>query len=211
LSPIKPASAIGRLGALATAGQGRGGEATPKSLKVARTFDSIGRRNESLRAQLDAVEFSFRNIELIRSQFYDALGPIDQTLVEIERTKVAHLEAERTRRGFAALIAAAAATALGIGAAGAQVVIQERVMPALLVETIPVAPGPNYHWVPGHWMWSGRWVWNRGHYIVGVVPVMPVAIVETPPPSPGAGWFWVRGHYVWGPGRWVWNPGHWVR
>src|SRR5208283_6199657 len=69
----------GRLGALA-AGQGRVGEATPKSLKVARTFDSIGRRNESLRAQLDAVEFSFRNIELIRSQFYDALGPIDQTL-----------------------------------------------------------------------------------------------------------------------------------
>ena len=71
------------------------GEATPKSLKVARTFNSIGRRNESLRAQLDAVEFSFRNIELIRSQFYDVLGPIDQTLVEIERTKVAHLEAER--------------------------------------------------------------------------------------------------------------------
>ena len=95
LSPIKPASPIGRLGALATAGQGRLGEATPKSLKVARTFDSIGRRNESLRAQLDAVEFSFRNIELIRSQFYDVLGPIDQTLVEIERTKVAHLEAER--------------------------------------------------------------------------------------------------------------------
>src|SRR5271166_3464534 len=94
LSRIKPASAIS-LGALATVGQGRGGEATPKSLKVARTFDSIGRRNESLRAQLDAVEFSFRNIELIRSQFYDALGPIDQTLVEIERTKVAHLEAER--------------------------------------------------------------------------------------------------------------------
>ena len=94
LSQIKPASAIS-LGALATVGQGRGGEATPKSLKVARTFNSIGRRNESLRAQLDAVEFSFRNIELIRSQFYDALGPIDQTLVEIERTKVAHLEAER--------------------------------------------------------------------------------------------------------------------
>ena len=35
-----------------------------------------------------------------------------------------------TRRGFAALIAAAAATALGIGAAPAQVLIQERIMPA---------------------------------------------------------------------------------
>ncbi len=59
-----------------------------------------------------------------------------------------------TRRSFAALIAAAAASALGIGAAAAQVVIQERVMPAPLVETIPVAPGPNYHWVPGHWVWQ---------------------------------------------------------
>ncbi len=95
LSPIKPAPAIGSMGRLTRVGQGRGGEATLQSLKVARTFDSIGRSNESLRAQLDAVEFSFRNIELIRSQFYDALGPIDQTLVEIERTKVAHLEAER--------------------------------------------------------------------------------------------------------------------
>ena len=44
---------------------------------------------------MDAIEFSFRNIEAIRSQFYDVLTPIDQTLIEIERTKVAHLEAER--------------------------------------------------------------------------------------------------------------------
>jgi crescentin len=44
---------------------------------------------------LDAVEFSFRNIESIRSHFYDLLAPIDQTLIEIEHTKVAHLEAER--------------------------------------------------------------------------------------------------------------------
>ncbi|MGH6799507.1 MAG: hypothetical protein ACREDI_14130 [Roseiarcus sp.] len=64
-------------------------------MRVARTFDSIGRRNEGLRTHLGAIEFSFRNIEAIRSQFYDALAPIDQTLVEIERTKVAHLEAER--------------------------------------------------------------------------------------------------------------------
>ncbi len=86
-------SAITSLGALASGDQGRNGEA--KSLRVARTFDSIGRRNESLRTHLDAIEFSFRNIEAIRSQFYDVLSPIDQTLIEIERTKVAHLEAER--------------------------------------------------------------------------------------------------------------------
>ena len=71
------------------------GQATPKSQKVARTFDAIGRRNEDLRAQLDAVEFSFRNIEAIRARFHETLIPIDQTLAEIERTKIAHVEAER--------------------------------------------------------------------------------------------------------------------
>jgi chromosome segregation ATPase len=91
----KPPSVIGSLGALASGGESRASEATPKSLKVARTFDSIGRRNEALRTHLDSIEFSFRNIEAIRSQFYDVLAPIDQTLIEIERTKVAHLEAER--------------------------------------------------------------------------------------------------------------------
>jgi crescentin len=71
------------------------GQATPKSQKVARTFDAIGRRNEDLRAQLDAIEFSFRNIEAIRARFHETLIPIDQTLAEIERTKIAHVEAER--------------------------------------------------------------------------------------------------------------------
>ena len=66
-----------------------------KSEKVARTFDSIGRQNEALRAQLDSIECSFQIIEAIRAQFHDALTPIDQTLGEIERTKVAQLEAER--------------------------------------------------------------------------------------------------------------------
>jgi chromosome segregation ATPase len=75
---------------------------TLKSEKVARTFDAIGRRNETLRAQLDAIEFSFRNIEAIRTQFHDALTSVDRTLTEIERTKVAHLEAERRLEGLTA-------------------------------------------------------------------------------------------------------------
>jgi crescentin len=73
----------------------RRGEATPKAQKVGRIFAAIGRRNEDLRAQLDAVEFSFRNIEAIRARFHETLIPIDQTLAEIERTKIAHVEAER--------------------------------------------------------------------------------------------------------------------
>jgi Crescentin protein len=70
--------------------------------KIARTFDSIGRRNEALRAQLDSIECSFQNIEAIRAQFHDALTPIDQTLAEIERTKVAQLEAERKLESLSA-------------------------------------------------------------------------------------------------------------
>src|ERR1700677_5320152 len=84
------APVVTTLGALASGDQGRNGEA--KSLKVARTFDSIGQRNEGLRTHLDGIELSFRNIEPIRSQFYEALGPIDPTLIQIQRTKVAHLD-----------------------------------------------------------------------------------------------------------------------
>jgi len=117
-----------------------------------------------------------------------------------------------TRRCFAAFIAAAAtAGALGAGTAAAQVVVQERVMPAPILATSPGAPGPAYHWVPGHWAWRGQWVWIRGHYVPGAVPAMPRAIVETVPVSPGPGWYWVRGHYVWERGGWAWHRGVWVR
>jgi chromosome segregation ATPase len=78
------------------------GDPALESERVARTFDSIGRRNETLRAELDSIEFSFRNIETIRTQFHGALTSIDQTLIEIERTKVAHLEAERKLEGLTA-------------------------------------------------------------------------------------------------------------
>jgi len=73
----------------------RRGEATPKVEKVARIFAAIGRRNEDLRAQLDAVEYSFRNIEAIRARFHETLTPIGQTLAEIERTKITLVETER--------------------------------------------------------------------------------------------------------------------
>jgi chromosome segregation ATPase len=75
--------------------QARDERSSLKSEKVSCTFDSIGQRNETLRGQLESIEFSFRDIEAIRTQFHDALTSIDQTLMEIERTKVAHLEAER--------------------------------------------------------------------------------------------------------------------
>ena len=75
--------------------QGRGEDLALRYQKVSCNFDSIGQRNETLRAQLELIEFSFRDIEAIQTQFHYALTLIDQTLMEIERTKVAHLEAER--------------------------------------------------------------------------------------------------------------------
>jgi chromosome segregation ATPase len=68
---------------------------TLKSEKIARTFDSIGLRNEALRAELVSIEFSFRDIEAIRTQLYDALSSIAEILEEIEHTKFAQVEAER--------------------------------------------------------------------------------------------------------------------
>jgi chromosome segregation ATPase len=73
----------------------RGDDPTLKSEKIASTFESIGRRNETLREQFESIEFSFRNIEAIRTQFQDALTEINEILAEIERTKVTHLEAEQ--------------------------------------------------------------------------------------------------------------------
>lgn len=37
--------------------------------------------------------------------------------------------------------------------------------PALLPETVVVAPGPDYVWVGGAWLWLGdRWIWDHGYW-----------------------------------------------
>jgi hypothetical protein len=39
------------------------------------------------------------------------------------------------------------------------------VMPAPLVEYVPLAPGPGYRWAPGYWTWAaGGWVWISGQW-----------------------------------------------
>ncbi|WP_206951367.1 YXWGXW repeat-containing protein [Trinickia acidisoli] len=38
--------------------------------------------------------------------------------------------------------------------------------PAPLVEVVPAAPAPGYHWVKGHYAWrAGRWEWIHGHWM----------------------------------------------
>lgn len=37
--------------------------------------------------------------------------------------------------------------------------------PPPIVEVIPMAPAPGYHWVAGHYRWhAGQWVWTPGHW-----------------------------------------------
>ena len=93
--------------------------------------------------------------------------------------------------------------AIGVGSApppprpGQQVeVVASEAPPTPIVEAIPVAPGPEFFWIGGHWHWNGvQYVWFRGHYVIRQ-----------------AGWgHYVPGHWAWRPGlgRYVWVPAHW--
>lgn len=66
--------------------------------------------------------------------------------------------------------------------------------PAEVVYTRPIAPGPDYIWVDGDWVWtSNRYVWREGHW-----------------GRPRGGRTWQGGHWVQGSGRgWRWERGHW--
>jgi outer membrane lipoprotein SlyB len=61
------------------------------------------------------------------------------------------------------------------------------------VETAVVAPGPDYIWIGGEWIWNGGWVWVGGHWGY--------------PPYPQA--VWVRGYWWQSPRGWRHAPGHW--
>lgn len=67
--------------------------------------------------------------------------------------------------------------------------------PPVRVEVVPVAPGPAYVWIGGHWNWQlNRHVWIGGRWAL--------------PPRVGYGW--VPGR--WAPyrsGGWHWRGGYW--
>jgi hypothetical protein len=118
-----------------------------------------------------------------------------------------------SRRSFFGLMGAGlVVAAVGVDAARAEVVVYERAAPPLRVERVPPPPHAGFVWVPGHWVWRGRWVWVRGHHVRRGRPLPPpVAEVVTPRPSPRH--FWIPGHWEWNDRRadWVWIRGHWVR
>jgi hypothetical protein len=67
--------------------------------------------------------------------------------------------------------------------------------PAPIFETVPVAPGPEFFWIGGHWHWRGGWVWLAGHY------------ERHPHYHPGA--YWEAGRWDRRGGSWIWREGHW--
>ena len=66
--------------------------------------------------------------------------------------------------------------------------------PPAQVEVVPVAPGPDYYWVPGYWYWGGPgWIWVGGRWTI----------------RPWHGAIWVHGGWARGRGGWHWHGGHW--
>lgn len=50
------------------------------------------------------------------------------------------------------------------GESPATTVIVQQAPPPPPVETVVVAPGPDYFWIGGEWIWSDRWVWRGGYW-----------------------------------------------
>lgn len=78
-------------------------------------------------------------------------------------------------------------------AAPAGTVVVTQPPPPPPVDTVVIAPGPDYVWIGGEWVWNGGWFWVGGHWGY--------------PPYPHA--VWVRGYWGRGSHGWVRVPGHW--
>ena len=81
----------------------------------------------------------------------------------------------------------------GVYAPQTSTVVVAEPPPPAPVETVVVAPGPDYVWIDGEWVWNGRWFWVGGHWGY--------------PPYPHA--VWVRGYWGRGAHGWFRVPGHW--
>jgi hypothetical protein len=62
------------------------------------------------------------------------------------------------------------------------------------VETVVAAPGPDYSYVSGEWVWNGgAWVWVPGRWVLG----------------PYRHAVWISARWDYGPYGWHRVPGHW--
>ena len=87
-------------------------------------------------------------------------------------------------------------TQTSAGAVQQATTVVEEAPPAPLQETVVVAaPGPDYVWIGGEWVWNGRWFWRAGYWGY--------------PPYPHA--VWIGGGWHEGPHGWYRSPGRWRR
>jgi hypothetical protein len=89
--------------------------------------------------------------------------------------------------------AAQAGIEVGINIGGPEVIVQSQPPPDR-VEAVPIAPGPGYVWIRGHWVWHrDRWEWKAGFYErtqPGNVWIPGQWVAR------GNGWVWIEGHYT---------------
>jgi hypothetical protein len=65
-----------------------------------------------------------------------------------------------------AIVAFAATTGVAAQAARYVTEVITTAPPAPQVETVTVAPHPDWVWQPGFWEWkNGRYVWKTGHWV----------------------------------------------
>src|ERR1700677_503377 len=93
----------------------------------------------------------------------------------------------------AAPFAAHAVLDIGVNIGGPDVIVQSA-PPHERVEVVPMAPGPGYAWIRGHWVWHREhWEWKGGYYErisqPGAVWISGQWVAR------GNGWVWVEGHY----------------
>jgi YXWGXW repeat-containing protein len=66
--------------------------------------------------------------------------------------------------------------------------------PPKSLETGPTssAPSDQYVWVSGAWMWTDRWMWRPGYWMIA-----------------DPDWVWAPAYWAWTPGGWVFVDGYW--
>lgn len=95
---------------------------------------------------------------------------------------------------FLALVILISALAVGCGGGARGAVYVRTAPPPPIGETMTVAPGPGYIWIPGHHVWrSDAYVWEGGRW-----ELRPAGRRE-----------WVPGYWKETRRGWVWVEGHW--
>jgi hypothetical protein len=85
--------------------------------------------------------------------------------------------------------------AFGFSQAAVAQHVYVRVQPRASITVRPAAPRPNYIWVDGEWVRSGRgYVYRQGYWV-----------------APRASRVWIPGHWIRARRGWFWAPGYWRR